>query len=42
MLTVAQDRADRICEGLISLSGGKAEILEVEEGFFPLSVSEEG
>ena len=41
MLTIARDRADQICEGLISLSGGKAEILEVEEGFFPLRVSEE-
>ena len=40
MLTIAQDRADQICEGLTSLSGGKAEILEVEEGFFPLSVGE--
>ena len=35
-----KDRADQICEGLTSLSGGKAELLEVEEGFFPLSVCE--
>ena len=40
MLTIAQDRAGQICEGLTSLSGGKAEILEIEEGFFPLSVGE--
>ena len=26
MLTIAQDRADQICEGLTSLSGGKAEL----------------
>ena len=41
MLTVSCERADAICDGLIALSGGSAEIIDVEEGFFPLEVDGE-
>ena len=41
MLTVSCERADAICDGLIALSGGSAEIIDVEEGFFPLEVGGE-
>ena len=40
MITVREDRADQICEGLTALSGAAAEIITVEEGFFPLDVGE--
>lgn len=38
MITVREDEADQICEGLTALSGAKAELITVEEGFFPLDV----
>ena len=38
MITVREDRADQICDGLTALSGASAEIIIVEEGFFPLDV----
>ena len=38
MITVREDRADQICDGLTALSGATAEIITVEEGFFPLDV----
>jgi hypothetical protein len=36
MITVREDHADQICGGLTALSGAAAEIIVVEEGFFPL------
>lgn len=38
MITVREDRADQICSGLTALSGAAAEIITVEEGFFPLDI----
>lgn len=38
MITVREDHADQICGGLTALSGAAAEIIVVEEGFFPLDV----
>ena len=38
MITVEADRAPQIEEGLISLCGGKADLIEMEEGFFPIRV----
>ena len=38
MITVREEEADRICCGLTALSGAAAELLTVEEGFYPLEV----
>ena len=38
MITVREEEADRICGGLTALSGAAAELLTVEEGFYPLEV----
>lgn len=40
MITVREDRADQIFEGLTALSGAAAELITVEEGFFPLQTDE--
>ncbi len=36
MLTIREDMADQICSGLTALSGASAQIITVDEGFFPL------
>ncbi len=41
MLTIREDRTDAVCDGLTALSGASAELITIEEGFFPLAVSEE-
>ena len=38
MITVREEEADRICGGLTALSGAAAELLTVEEGFYPLQI----
>lgn len=37
-ITVEEERAQQIIDGLVSLSGGKADLSTLEEGFYPLSV----
>ena len=36
MLTIREDMADQICSDLTALSGASAQIITVDEGFFPL------
>ena len=38
MLTVREETADQICGGLTALSGATAQLITIDEGFFPLEV----
>ena len=38
MITVESDRAAAVMDGLTALSGGKADLIVMEEGFYPLRV----
>ena len=40
MITVREEAAEQICSGITALSGATAQIITVDEGFFPLEVGE--